>query len=336
MQKITRQFFQLLLWTLVAVGLVYLTFRDRSLADLLSAMRQADPFWVGMSAVALFFVLLFRAMRWKIMLESAGHPSTARNTMISTLICYLVNSLTPKLGEVVRCSVLLRTDKVPVAVSLGTVVSERVLDILILFGGLGMVIVLESKRLGGIFTQMAHQVSASLSPAGIAIISILMAGGLLIGWYVITHRYNNNNGLMYRVQTFARSTVESAKSVFSLNKPGLFILHTILIWIALVLMNYFFLLALPETQHLSVYYAFVLLFIGGLGWAMPVPGGIGTTHYLVLQVFLALGLSGAAGQDVGLLSNAATFIFTILYGIAGWIGYIPYFRPSAEANPASH
>jgi glycosyltransferase 2 family protein len=121
-----------------------------------------------------------------------------------------------------------------------------------------------------------------------------------------------------KVYGFLHTMLEGARSVFKLSQPWLFLLYTCLIWAVLIFMNFCFLKALPETQDLGWYMATLILFIGGLGWALPVPGGMGTTHFIVLQLFLAFGLSETAGQNIALLSNGATFVFTILFGFVAY------------------
>ncbi len=74
-------------------------------------------------------------------------------------------------------------------------------------------------------------------------------------------------------------------------------------------------MALPETDDFSLYFAIVVLFVGGIGWAIPTPGGIGTTHFFILQLFIAFNLNETAGISFGILSNGLTFICTILFGI---------------------
>lgn len=308
---------QLLLWTGIAIVLLYLTFQGRSWADLMADMREADGFWVLMGAISLLGMMIFRGLRWKVMLDSAGHPVQAGNTILSVIICYMVNSLTPKLGEIARCSVLYRSDKIPVAASLGTVVMERVMDLIFLFAGVGLILISEADRLGELFATMYHNLFGNLHPGvGIGALVLLAAAGIAALLYL--RRMSAQRGPVGKVRTFILTMYDAAKSIFRLDKPWLFIFYTLMTWIPLILMNYFFLLALPGTSDLSFYFAFVILVIGGLGWAFPVPAGIGTTHYITLQLFVAFGLSEQAGQNNALLSNGATFVYTIVFGLIAW------------------
>ncbi|RMG56454.1 MAG: UPF0104 family protein [Bacteroidetes bacterium] len=336
MKRSLKTIAQLLLGLGIAGLLLYLTFRDSSLGDIIQDMRAADPFWLGMGALALLLMFLFRALRWQMMLVRSGHPAGLFAVTLSTLITYLVNSLTPKLGEVARCSVLLKTDKVPISTSLGTVVSERVADMLVLLLGVGIIFLLEINRLGDLFGSMfAHLLGEDqlLVLGGLAIVGMLgLVAGIL---FLRSERFKT--GLMGRIQVFLKSMFAAASSVLRLRRPWLFGLYTGLIWFFLVLMNYFFMLALPATSGLSFYFAVLILFIGGLGWALPVPGGIGTTHFIVLQIFLAfLGEAGREpGLQIGLLSNGATFLFNVGFGLLAWFAFLwLVFRSGADKkNP---
>lgn len=337
MKRSFKTIAQLLLGLGIAGALLYLTFRHSSLEDLTRDMRAADPFWLAMGALALLVMFLFRALRWQMMLVQSGHPAGLYAVSLSTLITYLVNSLTPKLGEVARCSVLLKTDRVPISVSLGTVVSERVADMLVLLGGVGIIFLLEIERLGNLFgTMFGHLFGEGQGHIWLiaGLVGLLgLAGGI---FFLRSDRFAT--GLVGRVQVFLRGTLAAAASVLRLRQPWLFVLYTVLIWLMLVLMNYFFMLALPATSSLGIYYAVLILFIGGIGWALPVPGGIGATHFIVLQVFLAF--LGEAGRDpglqIGLLSNGATFIFNVGFGLLAWFAFLwlVFRRDASKKNPA--
>ncbi|MEM6800479.1 MAG: lysylphosphatidylglycerol synthase transmembrane domain-containing protein [Bacteroidota bacterium] len=310
----------------LAAGLLYYVYQDRALEEIWSDLSKADIFWVLMSGLTLFGIFIARTLRWQMMLESSGFYPKKKHTLLSVLILYLVNSLTPKVGEIVRCTILYRTDKVPVASALGTVVTERVIDALVLFGGLGLIFLFEIERLGGLFSEVFAIVSEKFG--GIDS-NILIGGaiGLVIlgiaGIWFLSSKKTDGDGLMGKVKSFALNMLDSGKSIFQLEKPWLFIVYTILIWGLLILMNYFFILALPDTNELGLYFAILLLFIGGLGWALPVPGGVGTTHIIVLQLFLAFDLTERAGQNIGALSNGVTFVFSILYGLIALLILIP-------------
>lgn len=308
-----RTLLQLLAGIGLSAVLLYLTFQDRSFSSLTDAMKQADMFWFFWCGVAQFLILMLRSFRWQMLLRSAGYPSRTGTTLLSTFICYMVNSLTPKLGEVVRCTVLLRTDKVPISASLGTVVSERVIDLLVLLGGLGVIFLTEFARFGNLFTPVFEKFTLQTALIAGVVIAVLIVGAWLF------FRYSPRlSGIMGKIAHFIRQTLDAARSVFRMRRAWLFLTYTFLIWVISIVMNYFFLKALPETVGLGMYFAYLLLFLGGIGWAFPVPGGIGPTNFIILQVFLAYGLTREAGQNIGLLTSGGTFVFMVGFGIIAW------------------
>ena len=336
MSQRLKTFLQFAVGILLAAGLLYYVYKDNSWEQLVCDMSQADPFWLIMGGLALLAVFIFRALRWQMMLHSSGFPAKTFTTTLSVLILYMVNSITPKIGEVARCTVLYRTDKVPVSAGLGTVFTERVIDALVLFAGVGVIFLLEIQRLGNLFQQIFDSLNEAFGGNSTLLVTMLIVALAVgaIGLYWFIQRGNkkgeeNDSSIGGKLHVFISQMLQGAKSVFTLEKPWLFLLYTGLIWLTLVLMNYFFILALPETADLGVYFAVLILFIGGIGWALPVPGGMGTTHFIILQLFLAFGLSESAGKNIALLSNGATFVFSILYGLIalGLLFYLAIGKP---------
>ncbi|GAB4416600.1 MAG: hypothetical protein OHK0039_26130 [Bacteroidia bacterium] len=195
-------------------------------------------------------------------------------------------------------------------------------DTLVLLGGAGVVFLFEAGRLGQLFGQMLDNLFGEGRGTGLAVFGIVLAA-LAIGAIFFMRSQRFQEGILGRAQAFMRQAFAAARSVLRLRRPWLFVLHTVLIWLALILMNYFFMLALPATAGLGIYYAVLILFVGGIGWALPVPGGIGATHFIVLQVFLSfLGEAGREpGLQIGLLSNGATFIYNVGFGLLAWLAF---------------
>lgn len=342
MNKRIRTALQLTLGVLLSALLLYLTYRKRSFADLAADMAQADPLMVGLSGLLLLLVFWLRALRWKILIESAGHPVSSYHTTLSVTISYLVNALTPKIGEVIRCTVLYRSDRVPVAASFGTVFTERVIDVLVLLGGIFVIFLMEVDRLGGLFADMALNLFGKWTTSQVMIlVTVLLAlmGAGIWALYWLRKKAAENPGkpgIIPKIYEFVSGMLYAIKSIFRLKQPGMFLLYTVLVWVALIAMNVLFLLALPETRELSWYYAVLVLFIGGIGWAMPVPAGMGTTHYIIRALFVAFGLPATMGENVGLISNGATFLFTIVWGVIAWVLFLLVPRhPGDEAAAKS-
>lgn len=324
----------------LAGGLLYYVYKDTSWEQLSRDLGQADLMWIGLAGLALLAVFIARALRWQMMLESSGFTPKKSNTFTSVLILYLVNSITPKIGEIVRCSILYKTDKVPVSSGLGTVITERVIDALVLFTGVGLIFLFELERLGALFGEifgnlgeMLSGISTGYLVAGVGFLAALLIGGI----FFLKSQMKSEDGLLGKVKGFFEQMLNAAKSVFQLKNPALFFLYTFLIWFFLILMNYLFILSLPGTRELGIYFALLILFIGGIGWALPVPGGMGSTHFIIAKLFVAFGLSETLGKNMGALSNGVTWIYSVGFGLIAlvYLLFLIYRRPqeiSEESN----
>lgn len=307
-----KNYLQSIIGVLIGTVFLYLTLKGKNLSELTDNLQQAKVSWLLISGICLLAILFVRALRWNVMLENIGYKVENRKVFYSVVLAYFVNSFTPRLGEIVRCTTLSKDGNVPVAQSLGSVIMERVYDLLVLFLGLFVIAVLEVDRLGEIFEKITETIQTTVANSMTALLILVVGGLLLLGLLVfLASRFQIFN----KIKAFVFDMIESVKSSLLMKKIGLFIAYTVVIWSLLVLMNYCFLLALPQTDNLSLYFAMIVLFVGAVGWALPSPGGIGTTHYIILQLFLIFNLSEDAGITFGILSNGVVFIYTIIFGL---------------------
>ena len=297
---------------------MYLTLRGKSLSELFDSIIHANLFWIGMNGVALIFVFLLRAYRWRLLIQNSGENPKYIFVLYSLLMGFFVNSFTPRLGEVARCTALKQSNDIAISKSLGTMVTERIWDLLVLMVGVAVVFFLELGRLQPVWNELISGVQQMVQQ-NLLLFVVIIAGMVLlviIAIWILRRRKTFEKG-----KQFINEFWQTLRLSFKIKKYPRFLLITFLIWGILVFMNYFSLLALKETSGYSIYFAFILLFVVGIGWAIPSPSGIGTTHFIVLQVFLAFDLPQAGGVAYGVLSNGLTFSFTIIIGGLGLIIY---------------
>ena len=252
------------------------------------------------------------------MIENIGYEVKKKDILYSLTLGYFVNSFTPKFGEISRCTSLAKSSEIPVSKNLGTVVIERIYDVAILFLGLFIIAIAEIERLGHIIHLLSNNLGSLIASNAYSIILFLILfGGIFYLFFLLSKKID----FLARVKNFISEILWGIKISLNMKRYGTFIFLTFLIWIALIGMNYFFLLSLPQTQNFNIYFAMIVLFVGGIGWALPSPGGIGTTHFIILQLFLAFNLSEESGIAFGIVSNGATFIYTILFGLLAILFY---------------
>lgn len=303
----------------VAGGLLWFTFRQSHLdaGDLWSKIRSADYRWVLASALLTIIAHWSRAERWRILLEPVvPQRPTSLDATASVLTGYLANLALPRAGEVARCGTLYRLAHVSVNVSFGTVVAERLFDVLMLLILLGATFLLEFDRLSQFFVAFLGGKVPGGSGA-LLLAGAVGVGSLLIGW-LLYRRYRDALGrhpLYQKISAFVGGLVQGLLSVRRLRRPGAFLFHTLLIWTMYYLMSYTLFFAMPATAHLGPLAGLTILVVGSLGMAAPTPGGIGSFHLLVGQVALLYGLTSQDGQVLATFIHGVSTLMIIVLGV---------------------
>ncbi|MFD2570016.1 lysylphosphatidylglycerol synthase transmembrane domain-containing protein [Spirosoma soli] len=306
----------------IAGGLLWFTFQQSHLdaADLWQKISAADYRWVLLSIVLTFVAHWSRAERWRILLEPVvPQRPTAVDATTSVLTGYLANLALPRAGEVARCGTLYRLSAVPVNVSFGTVVAERLFDVLMLLILLAATFILEFDRLSQFFMEfLGGKLPKGSSGSGVLVlVGAIVLGVGLLSWFLF-NRYREALGrhpLYQKVSAFVVGLLEGLLSVRKLRRPGAFLFHTVLIWTMYYLMSYTLFFAMPATANLGPLAGLTILVVGSLGMAAPTPGGIGSFHLLVGQVALLYGLTSQDGQVLATFIHGVSTLMIIILGI---------------------
>lgn len=290
---------------------LFLTLRNKPIDEIFSLLGEAHTGWIFASIIFLGLIFLLRSLRWQLFLSNSGETASLKNVSYSLLLGTFINAFTPKLGEVVRCTSLEKSTGISTSKAMGTVISDRAWDLVVLILGVLLVLLIESERLGSLVLASFRSLFDSL---GNKLQNILLALFLIVLIIIIIWFLARKFGLADKIKKFGKGVGSTAKMTFRIKRSGAFTAYTLAIWAFMVLMNYACLKALPSTDELSLYFAVVALFIGTLGWAIPSPAGIGTSHYFILQLFIIFGLNEQSGIAYGILINGVQVIITIIAG----------------------
>lgn len=298
----------------LGLALLWLSFRNVDLRELWNDVKTAKISWLLLSLVCLAASLFFRALRWNIQIEAMGYATRASSTYGAVLIAYFANCIFPRLGEVVRCSVLKRKENIPFDKNLGSVVSERIIDLCVLFLLAFLVIVFQWQLLGSLITSwmipLINKVKENIL-LGIIIIFVVMA--LVI---VIVKLCKKSS----RLAKIWHGFVDGIRSVVTMKRKWRFILYTLGVWGFYVVMTWLPFYMLSETSHLGLVEAVTLLGIATLGVVAPVPGGIGTYHFICIT--LLSGFYGIPQQTAGsfaALNHGSQMIFYVITGVVAYV-----------------
>lgn len=306
----------------IGVFIIYLSLKDISSKerdDIFSSLYLANYSWVLLSLVFGILSHLIRAERWRMLLAPMGYKPELRTTFYAVMIGYFANLGIPRSGEVARCTVLYKQNKIPVDKSVGTVIIERSIDLLIFVVLFFFAFMVE-------FNRIEEYVQSNILPAidkkfGFISADILFTSSILgiflliIISFLILRKRILKIAFVQKITVLLSGIWEGLKSVLNIKKPWLFILYSLLIWVNYYLMILVGLQAIPETSNLGMGAALSVLVLGSIG-IMLTPGGIGLYPVIVAQTLILYGLSpdSGFGDAIGWLTWSSQTIMIIIVG----------------------
>lgn len=192
------------------------------------------------------------------------------------MVGYTTNLMLPRAGEVARCGVLQKMEDVPTQITFGTVLTERIIDLLILLSLVGIVLVVEFNRISHILFGFFGDAWDTL-PKNKVYLVLIIASLFGLTFLVVLYIFRQKIKLFFRTKVGAllQGIWQGVISVKNVENKTVFVLYTLLIWLMYYLMAYVLFFVAPETALLSPIQGLAILVMGGIGMAMPVQGGIG-------------------------------------------------------------
>lgn len=269
--------------------------------------------------VILFLLLAHysRAVRWKLLMEPLGYKPSMFNTFSAVMIGYLVNAGAPRFGEVFKCTLLARYEKLKVDKLIGTILVERAVDLVCLLIVFFFAIILEGDIFGKMMTdllkQFFHDKTGNLSTSKLITAAIIFISFLLLFYYVLK-RFGHVD-IISRIKQFIKNIIQGLSSIKNLEHKGWFIFHSLLIWTMYWLASTAGLYALRETQYLGFSGGLAALVVGTVGIILT-PNGIGAYPALIAQLLSLYGLNpDTTGTASGWLMWSAQTVIILIGGV---------------------
>lgn len=303
----------------VAALLLFYAFKGMDIQKITTEILNANMVWVTLSGLVSIIAFVVRAHRWNLLIEPMGYSPSLKNTTYSVLVGYLANFFIPRLGEVSRCGALSKAESIPFNKLLGTVIVERIIDVLSLLICIILAAMLEHKRLGNFFTENIFDPAISSfrklgnSTFLLSVIIILLLV-LIVGIFYFAKK-NRQKGSNSNISKLVRGFFDGLRSVANLKRPGLFILQSAFIWGLYYLGVYLALFAFPFTSSLGAGAALFLLVAGGIGMSAPVQGGIGAYHLFVSQGLVLYGVLKENGLAFATMLHGLQFLLVMVLGL---------------------
>ena len=298
----TKKSLKIIIPLLFGGGLIWYLFTIIPPKTLLEYFKNANYWWISLG---LFFGILShlsRAYRWKFMLEPMGYTPRFINSALAVLIGYFVNLAIPRAGEVSRASVMANYENIPFEKGFGTIVAERIADLIMMFLIIGVTLLIQ-------FDFILQLVKEKLDPVKIIIgLAVCLIGGFFFYKYV----RKSTKGLGLKIKKFIKSLVEGVTSIFRMKNKWAFIFHTVFIWAMYVLM---FWATIPAIEGLQVPFGGILVgFIAGGFSIAATNGGIGLYPLAVAGAFTLFGVPEEPSTAFGSVMWAAQTAMVILFG----------------------
>ena len=287
MSKVLKSILQYVIMIALTGGLLWLSLRGIKVGEgenkvdfIWNAWSQADKGYLLLTAFFLIMSQVVRAERWRMLMVPSGNHVKLGNSFMSLCMGYLVNLAIPRGGEVSRCYNLYKLEDTPVEVSFGTVVVERIVDVICLLILISISFIVEWTKLEAFISSLSFNSGTEMKIPIWLIIAAVLGVGVLVGFYFL----RKNEKLRKIIQGFR----EGLMSVFKLKNKWLFIFYSLSIWGMYFFMTYFVMKAFPETHDLGYSAVLTLFAIGAIAMAAPLPGGAGSYHTLVPMGLVSL------------------------------------------------
>jgi len=289
--------------------LLFYAFKNIQLDDFLSKLDQTRYEWVIGSMLLSSLAYVSRAYRWQLLLRAADQKVSTFRLTLAVFVGYLANLAFPRLGEVVRCAVLKKTNQIPVSLSIGTVVTERIIDSLVLLFFLIIALLLEFDLIVTYFENIFSIYHIPLDGLLYAALTLLMIFSILVLVILRTH-----TPLSQRTKKMASEVLKGILTIKSIQSKSLFLITTTVMWLTYFLMSYMIFFALEETSSLSLTAGFMLLVSGGIALALPVQGGIGTYHAMIAMMLGLYGIENTTGLFLATLLHSSQILSVVIFG----------------------
>lgn len=300
----------------IGVVIIWWIYRDIEIEELKTELKNIKYIWLVLSFLVGLLSHYSRAIRWNMLIKPLGYKAKISNLFMSIMIMYLTNLILPRAGEVSRCSVVAKYDKVPFTKLLGTVVAERASDVIALLFFATIILLSQIsvfKEFLVTHPDSGDKVAKILSAGNIAIATgVIIALAIL---FVIFRRSFKETKFYKKIAELFNSFIEGIKAIAKVENKLAYIGHTVFIYIIWLVALYMIFFSFQPTEHLSLVVAMVVFIMGALGMIVPVQAGIGPFHFMVIETLFIYGIAKSDGRIFALIAHTSTNI--VFLAIAG-------------------
>ena len=329
MSKRFRTILQYIIFLGLGIFFVWWSVKDidnEKKAQIREALNHARYYLVVPVFLILFLSHYIRALRWRLLIESLGYKTDRLNVYFAVLVGYLTNQAVPRLGEVLKCTVLARYEKVPADKLVGTIILERLIDAISLLIIFGITLIVQpglySQLMKSVFINTGEEKTGGIPGYLVALIIVGALALIIILWMIIKKKTLND--LFAGIRKIFSRVWQGLSAVQHLKKRGKFLILTVLLWTAYISGGYLGFMALQETEHYGLKEAFTVLVAGSIGMIIT-PGGIGAYPYLLERTMMLYGLQQSIAVAFGWILWIAQTVVILIGGVVSF-ALLPWYN----------
>lgn len=309
---------------LLGVFLVWFALSKVSIDELIFYLKKADYKWIVLGVFFGFLSHLSRAYRWRFMLDPLGYKIKLENSIMAVFAAYLINFTIPRAGEIARASVLTNYENVPFEKGFGTIVSERIADVVVMMGIIALTLFLQFEFIYDFFIQR-------FNPLKIGASVLLLITVVFIAFKIVKR---SQSRFAKKIKGFFNGLLEGILSIFKMKKKWPFVLHTLFIWGMYILMFYATSFSIAELEGISIG-AILIGFISASFSIAATNGGIGSYPLAIYAAFSIFSIAKEPSLAFGWIVWASQTLLIIVFGGISLI-YLPIYNRKRAAKERSN
>ncbi len=305
--------------------------------QIINSFRIANYNWVILTVFLGIISHILRALRWKLLLEPLSYKPSIKNTFYAVMVGYFANLAFPRLGEVTRCGILTRYEKIPFNKSFGTVITERAIDMIMFVLLFILMIITQAATIGQymnthIYPRFAEKFqNQSFSHLFLAV--TLIAVVLITALIFVFRKKIAASGLFKKIRQLITGFWDGLKSLSQITRPWLFVFYSVAIWALYYFMLYLIFLCFNDTGSLGLGAGLSALVLGSVG-IMVTPGGIGLYPAIIQETLMLYGVVKPTGLALGWIAWTAQT--GMILAIGGLSLLLLSFNKQPNGKPSSH
>lgn len=321
MNKIIKNILKITLFVAIGVVLFYLVYKDFDFKLLSDEFKNLNYWWFLLSLIAFILSHLSRTIRWKMLLDTEQHKTRPSNIFFAILNGYFVNLAIPRLGEVTRSGLVSKNENISFSKVLGTMISERLIDIIMIFIFTLTAFFLQTSEIKEFIhanPNFGDKVAKLLSPTVLINVSIIIIGLFILLIFIAKGKFNKIK-FFAKISNFLKGFWHGFISLRDVKQPLNFIFHSVFIWVMYFLAFYICFFAFDGLSQLGVLAGLTIFVASSFGMLAPTPSGIGAYHFMVIQAAIIYGISDNNAAVFALIVHGVQTLFIVIGGIASFV-----------------